>query len=262
MKQKILYIIIVALVVGSGLSIFSILSSNPNSTKSMQSIVTGISNGEGIASLQTHGVNTSQPIPPSGARDDFIPYAMRSHFLIGNFEFDEVLPKGASNVIFMSIFSNKTLHNCSLTYNNKISNTTLLHPDISSGEGIVIPVLLNETILPLNTTNTMSFYCADSQPPSLLSWPNLELDKTEYVQGDILYMKGKTTPSSNIEVIVSHGILWRFSSDNIDNDKNITSQSDGNFVYSYTIPHDDRIGKYFVNIREGNEEYAIGFKVI
>ncbi|MEO9276531.1 MAG: hypothetical protein ABI340_01940 [Nitrososphaera sp.] len=202
---------------------------------------------------------------PSTIPNYFIPYAMKSVLQNGAYiEFIELYTNGIPDSMTISNNSNEPLNNCSLYYVTKIVNNTLSSTNQVLENGGTWPILLKGTSISLNDSSLLSLYCKN--PSISVLWPHMMLDKTEFSNGDVVLLKGQVRSLSDMEITLhSYSLpsnLWQYSSEDIQDKKNVTANQDGTFDYSYTIPDDVKHdSKYLINVKNGNEEYAIGFLV-
>lgn len=98
-----------------------------------------------------------------------------------------------------------------------------------------------------------------------ISWPDFTLDKKDYQHGDTLTFSGNLLPSSEIQVLVFEPVgasyLIHDLSTNPFISQQITTDSAGNFSFSYDIPIDQANGKWIIGIKSGYNEYYFMFRV-
>lgn len=125
-----------------------------------------------------------------------------------------------------------------------------------------------ESFTSLNGSNAdevtkLHFSCKN--PEFDISWPNLTLDKKDYQHGDTLTLGGNLLPSSEIQVLVFEPVGTSYLIHDLSTSpfisQQITTDSVGNFSFSYNIPTDQADGKWIVGIKSGYDEYYFMFRV-
>lgn len=196
--------------------------------------------------------------------DNFARYAMRTNFSSEKYLF--IVTGYDANPTYIhidNIQSNQTFQKCSLVYNTKNSNFTFHNRDYENMTKADYPFASNLPIV-LNETTELKFECKN--PHYAISWPHLALNNTDYLPGETIMLKGQFHSLSQISVFFNSDSssfdFWNNPNANLIEEKNIITNQNGSFFYSFKIPDNATIGsKWLVAVKENNNEYTLGFKV-
>lgn len=142
--------------------------------------------------------------------------------------------------------NNIVFHNCTILQETKNMNITLKnYPTIDPNFFQFIP--LNRSF---DENDKIFFECMN--PHDITSWPKIYSDKTEYLPGDVVTIKGISEPKNNatIEIIdpdQTSDIIFK-PNQTYYMQQQIKTGQDGSYAFSFKIPDTSKQGKWAVRV--------------
>ncbi|MDE2589761.1 MAG: hypothetical protein KGL95_08870 [Patescibacteria group bacterium] len=198
---------------------------------------------------------------PSNFGDVYQTYVMRYNPSPGEYiSFEYISPPIGNQEIRIEDPNDWTFNDC-VVYQNNDTNRVVIKNFQKIEQNFESILILNDTRQV--QVQTLHFSCKN--PEFDISWPNLVLDKKDYQHGDSITLNGHLMASSNVQVLVYEPVgtanLLRNIATNPIASQNISTDPEGNFSFSYSIPIDEANGKWIIGIKSGYDEYYFMFRV-